>query len=95
MNKQLSYCNVTQYSSVCLSESESGSDAFALQTRAVRDGDDFILNGTKLQITHADRADVFLVMANAAPEKVLMIHLEISTDRQHVRTICTVYPTQY
>ena len=63
-----------QFASVCLSEPGSGSDAFSLQTRAVRDGDDYIINGNKLWITNADLAGVFLVMANAAPEKVFMIY---------------------
>jgi alkylation response protein AidB-like acyl-CoA dehydrogenase len=52
-----------------LSEANAGSDSFALQTRAVRDGDDFVLTGRKLWITNAAEADVFLVMANADPEK--------------------------
>ena len=38
-----------------LSEANSGSDAFALQTRAVEDGDDFVLTGRKLWITNAMR----------------------------------------
>ncbi|GFO36255.1 short/branched chain specific acyl-coa dehydrogenase, mitochondrial-like [Plakobranchus ocellatus] len=49
----------------CLSEAESGSDAFALRTSAVKDGTDYIINGTKVWITNAEHADVFLVMANA------------------------------
>lgn len=51
----------------CLSEASSGSDAFALKTRAVRDGDDWILNGTKAWISNAKEADIFLVFANADP----------------------------
>ena len=54
--------------SYALSEASSGSDAFALQTRARADGDDFVLSGRKLWITNAAEADVFLVMANADPE---------------------------
>ncbi|MFQ5512839.1 MAG: acyl-CoA dehydrogenase [Myxococcota bacterium] len=52
-----------------LSEASSGSDAFALQTRARRDGDDWILSGRKLWITNAAEAGIFLIMANADPEK--------------------------
>lgn len=48
----------------CLSEPSSGSDAFALKTRADRDGDYFVLNGSKLWITNGEQAGVFLVMAN-------------------------------
>ncbi len=54
--------------SYALSEAGSGSDAFALQTRAVEDGDDFVLTGRKLWITNAAEAGVFLVMANANPQ---------------------------
>ena len=50
-----------------LSEASSGSDAFALQTRAVEDGDAYVLTGRKLWITNAAEAGVFLVMANANP----------------------------
>lgn len=46
-----------------LSEAASGSDAFALETRAVRQGDDYILNGQKLWITNAKEAGLFLVFA--------------------------------
>jgi alkylation response protein AidB-like acyl-CoA dehydrogenase len=51
-----------------LSEATSGSDAFALATRARRDGDRFVLCGRKMWITNAGEADVFLVMANANPD---------------------------
>ena len=51
-----------------LSESSSGSDAFALRCRADRDGDDWILNGNKLWITNANEAGLFLVFANTNPE---------------------------
>lgn len=45
----------------CLSEAEAGSDAFGLKTTAKPDGDDYIINGTKLWITNAGHADLFLV----------------------------------
>ena len=51
-----------------LSESGSGSDAFALATRAVDKGDHYLLNGTKLFITNAMEAEVFVLMANVNPE---------------------------
>ena len=51
-----------------LSEEAAGSDAFALQTRAVEDGDHFVLTGRKLWITNAGEAGIFLVMANVNPE---------------------------
>jgi alkylation response protein AidB-like acyl-CoA dehydrogenase len=49
----------------CLTEPGSGSDAAALRTRAVRDGDHYVLNGVKQFISGAGVADVYLVMARA------------------------------
>lgn len=46
-----------------LSEPESGSDAGSMKSTAVRDGDDYVLNGTKFWITHGGFADVYVVMA--------------------------------
>ena len=54
--------------SYALSEASSGSDAFALKARAERQGDKYILNGTKLWITNGGESSVFLVMANLNPE---------------------------
>jgi alkylation response protein AidB-like acyl-CoA dehydrogenase len=53
--------------SYALSEASSGSDAFALQTRAVKRGDDYVLNGQKLWITNAKEADLFIVFATLDP----------------------------
>ncbi len=50
-----------------LSEPGSGSDAFALQTRAVDKGDHFLLNGQKLWITNGIEAEIFVLFANANP----------------------------
>src|SRR4029453_14033045 len=51
-----------------LSEPGSGSDAFAMQTRAVDKGDHYLLNGRKLWITNGIEADIFVLFANANPE---------------------------
>jgi alkylation response protein AidB-like acyl-CoA dehydrogenase len=51
-----------------LTEPESGSDAFALRSRARRDGSDYVLEGRKVWTTNAREAGVFVVFANAAPE---------------------------
>ena len=51
-----------------LSEAGAGSDAFALATRAVESGGDFLLTGRKLWITNANEADVFIVFATVNPE---------------------------
>lgn len=52
-----------------LSESSSGSDAFALKLRAEAKGDKYILNGSKLWITNGKEANVFIVFANIDPSK--------------------------
>ncbi|MBP7149382.1 MAG: acyl-CoA dehydrogenase [Acidobacteria bacterium] len=51
-----------------LSEAESGSDAFSLRARAVREGDGWSLTGNKLWITNGYEAGLYLVFANANPE---------------------------
>lgn len=51
-----------------LSEAASGSDAFALKTRAVDKGDHFELNGQKLWITNGNEAEIFITFATVDPE---------------------------
>jgi alkylation response protein AidB-like acyl-CoA dehydrogenase len=51
-----------------LSEAGSGSDAFALATRAKEDGDAYVLSGRKLWITNGNEADIFIVFATINPE---------------------------
>jgi alkylation response protein AidB-like acyl-CoA dehydrogenase len=52
----------------CLSEPEAGSDAGALRTTAVRDGDEWVINGTKNWITNASIADFYVVFARTPAE---------------------------
>ena len=52
----------------CLSEAESGSDAAALRTKAVRDGDAYVVTGTKAWITHAGLADFYDVMVRTSDD---------------------------
>ena len=52
----------------CLSEPASGSDAASLRTRAVRDGDHWVITGTKAWITHGGIADFYTVMARTGEE---------------------------
>jgi short/branched chain acyl-CoA dehydrogenase len=54
--------------SYALSEAGSGSDAFAMATRAAAQGDHFLLTGRKLWITNAAEAGIYLLFANANPE---------------------------
>jgi butyryl-CoA dehydrogenase/short/branched chain acyl-CoA dehydrogenase len=55
--------------SYALSEAGSGSDAFALQTRATLDGDHYVLNGRKMWITSGRESGLYIVMANADPSQ--------------------------
>ncbi|MGW7544945.1 acyl-CoA dehydrogenase family protein [Streptomyces sp. NPDC054770] len=52
----------------CLSEPASGSDAASLRTKAVREGEDWVINGTKAWITHGGIADFYTVMARTGAE---------------------------
>uniref|UniRef100_A0A1Q3EZA1 Short/branched chain specific acyl-CoA dehydrogenase, mitochondrial n=1 Tax=Culex tarsalis TaxID=7177 RepID=A0A1Q3EZA1_CULTA len=58
----------SEYSgSFALSEPSAGSDAFSLKTTAKKDGNHYILNGSKMWISNSDMSGVFLIMANANP----------------------------
>jgi short/branched chain acyl-CoA dehydrogenase len=57
-----------QVASYALSEAGSGSDAFAMATRATDQGDHFLLTGRKLWITNAAEAGIYLLFANANPD---------------------------
>jgi len=59
----------SQLSAWALTEASSGSDAAAMRTTAVRDGDNWVLNGTKQFITHGHSADVTVVMAVTSRSK--------------------------
>uniref|UniRef100_A0A8C7YSK4 Short/branched chain specific acyl-CoA dehydrogenase, mitochondrial n=1 Tax=Oryzias sinensis TaxID=183150 RepID=A0A8C7YSK4_9TELE len=65
--KYLSHLSTDMIGSFCLSEAESGSDAFALKTRAEKHKDFYVINGSKMWISNAEHAGVFLVMANVNP----------------------------
>ena len=54
--------------SYCLSEPEGGSDAAALKARAVRDGDSYVVNGTKAWVTHGGVADYYVVFCRTGDE---------------------------
>lgn len=53
--------------SFCLSEAGAGSDPFSLKTRAEKNGNYYIINGSKMWITNAEHSEIFLVFANANP----------------------------
>lgn len=53
----------------CLTEPGSGSDAASLKTTAIRDGDHYVLNGSKVFITNGGEADTYIVFARTNPEE--------------------------
>ena len=53
----------------CLTEPNAGSDAGALKTRAVKDGDNYVINGSKVFITNGGEAEVYIVFASTDLEK--------------------------
>jgi alkylation response protein AidB-like acyl-CoA dehydrogenase len=53
----------------CLSEPHAGSDPAAMRTRAVRDGDDYVINGVKAWTTHGGYADFYTVMARTSDDR--------------------------
>ncbi|MCK5151273.1 MAG: acyl-CoA dehydrogenase family protein [Candidatus Thorarchaeota archaeon] len=57
-----------KFGAFCLTERGAGSDAGAVATRAVRDGDEYIINGLKCYITSAPQASLFTVFASTQPE---------------------------
>ena len=61
--------SMDKFASYCLTEPGSGSDAAALKTNARRDGDEFVLNGTKQFISGAGYNDVYVVMVRTGEEK--------------------------
>jgi alkylation response protein AidB-like acyl-CoA dehydrogenase len=54
--------------SYCLSEADAGSDVASMRTRAVRDGDEYVLTGSKYWITNAGISDVYVVFAKTDPD---------------------------
>ena len=59
----------TKLAAFGLTEANAGSDAGGMQTKAVRDGDDYILNGTKQWITNGGEAEIYTVIALTDPDK--------------------------
>jgi alkylation response protein AidB-like acyl-CoA dehydrogenase len=71
-----------QLSSYCLTEPEAGSDAAGLRTTAIRDGDHYVLNGTKQFISGAGSSSVYVVMARTGgpgPKGISAIIVEAGT----------------
>ena len=62
-------CSGRHVGALAITEPDAGSDAMGIQTTAVADGDDFVLNGTKTLITNGSIADVIVLYAKTDPAK--------------------------
>ena len=62
-------CTGTSQASYCLSEPDAGSDVAAMTTKAVKDGDSWILNGTKCWITNGGISDLYTVFARTSDDR--------------------------
>lgn len=60
--------NEGKITAMCITESQGGSDVAATRTKAVRDGDGYVINGVKTFITNGSLADIYIVVASTAPE---------------------------
>ncbi len=72
-----------QLGAYCLSEPDAGSDIAAMSTKAVPDGDGYLLSGTKAWITHGGEADFYLVFARTSDERtkgVSAFHVPAGSD---------------
>ena len=75
-------CTMEHFASYCLTEPDSGSDAASLKTRAVRDGDHYVLNGTKAFISGGGVSDVYVCMVRTGeggPRGISCIAVEKGT----------------
>lgn len=60
--------NEGKITAMCITESQGGSDVAYTRTKAVRDGDEYVINGTKTFITNGSLADIYIVVASTARE---------------------------
>lgn len=61
-------CTMQKFASYCLTEPGSGSDAASLKTKAVRDGDDYVINGSKAFISGGGRSEVYVTMVRTGDD---------------------------
>jgi len=75
-------CTMAHFASYCLTEPDSGSDAASLKTKAVRDGDHYVLNGSKAFISGGGVSDIYVCMVrtgDAGPKGISCIVVEKGT----------------
>jgi hypothetical protein len=75
-------CSMEHFASYCLTEPDSGSDAASLKTRAVRDGDHYVLNGSKAFISGGGVSDIYVCMVrtgDTGPKGISCIVVEKGT----------------
>ena len=75
-------CTMEHFASYCLTEPDAGSDAASLATRAERDGDHYVINGSKAFISGGGRSDVYVVMVRtgaAGPKGISCLVVENGT----------------
>src|SRR5207248_1230422 len=75
-------CTMEHFASYCLTEPDSGSDAASLTARAVRDGDHYVLNGSKAFISGGGVSDIYVCMVRtgeAGPKGISCIVVEKGT----------------
>ena len=77
-------CTMELLASYCLTEPGAGSDAAALRTRAVRDGDHYVLNGQKQFISGAGKGDLYVVMVRTGGRRTRW-HLDAGNRGRHIR----------
>ena len=82
-------CSMEQLGSYCLTEPGAGSDAAALRTTAVRDGDDYVLNGVKQFISGAGTSDVYVVMARTGGAGAARASRRSSSTEGHRRAVAS------
>jgi alkylation response protein AidB-like acyl-CoA dehydrogenase len=75
-------CSMEQFASYCLTEPDSGSDAASLKSRAVRDGDHYVINGSKAFISGGGVSDIYVCMVRtggSGPKGISCIVVENGT----------------
>ena len=72
-------CTFEKFTSYCLTEPDSGSDAQAMKTFAKEDGDHYVLNGSKAFISGAGSTDLYLVMCKTGEKEVSCFAVEKGT----------------